>query len=383
MSHKLMKTMFMLISIGFGLSAKADVSSIGIRMNVGDYRVEVSSAEVDANNEEEVLSSLVDEIVEARRNAPRSRVETGWYIPKGIEALELSSRISGLGRSPAEVPTSKAKTLIEKLEARLSERLVRSDHTFGMVDPKVDASQSFYLRNSNAIYSIIRLSTSYGGRVATFVMASYGLTQSLELGVAVAAVCGVTAMNYDWLMKAIKHDRIYNLVKPGVIPSLDRLRADSERMKKIDRIHQKVNWGIMEAAFTVGLLGLEFGFGKVLGVPVAFPSFPEISMSFLATFNSQQVWDRAVNRYEDLLNLQPNLNQDFKNTSLRKRRALGSVISVVSMAASAMPNAAIKIGGFVALIGLRQAGVYYEKIVDTRLAQEMTQVSSCDLLTTR
>jgi hypothetical protein len=373
----------MLISIGFGLSAKADISSIGIRMNVGEYRVEVSSAEVDSNNEEEVLSSLVDEIVEARSKAPESRVETGWYIPKGIEALELSSRVTGFGRSPAEEPKSKARILIEKLEGRLSERLVRSDHTFGRVDPKVDASQSFYLRNSNAIFSIIRLSTSYGGRVATFVMAGYGLTQSLELGVAVAAVCGVTAMNYDWLMRAIKYDRVYNLVKPGVLPALDRLRADSERMKKIDRIHQKVNWGLMEAAFTVGLLGLEFGFGKVLGVPVAFPSFPEISMSFLATFNSQQVWDRAVNRYEDLLNLQPNLNQDFKNTSLRKRRALGSVISVVSMAASAMPNAAIKIGGFAALIGLRQAGVYYEKIVDSRLAQEMTQVSSCDLLTTR
>ena len=340
-----------------------------MKMTAGEIEIEVNSAELTSENETEALSALENEILAARKANPRSIVELGWYHP------ETQS-----GRSPSAF-LSKAQVFIQKLKTGLQNLLVPSDHDFGLVNPRLNASNSFYLKNSNAIYTTIRLTHSYAGRVATFVLAGYGLNQSLELGLAVAFGCGMIAANYDWIMNFVKHDRAYNLIKPGKLAWLDRLRNDPEKSASLDRIHGKANWGFFEALFTVSVLGLETGLGKFLNIPVPFPSALELSFSFLAAFNSQQIWDRAVNRYEDLLNLQPNLSRDFKNASLRKRRAIGSVTSVVAMTASSMPYLPVKITSFALLIGLRQAGVVYEKIVDARIAKMLTK-NECDLLAT-
>jgi hypothetical protein len=196
----------------------------------------------------------------------------------------------------------------------------------------------------------------------------------------VALGCGLIAANYDHILRFVKHDRVYSLIRPGTWKWLDRVKSDPKRAAWLDRVHGKANWGFFEALFTVSVLGLETGIGKALGLPVPFPSLPELSFSFLAAFNSQQVWDRAVNKYEDLLNLQPNLSEDFKRASLRKRAAIGSIISVVSMTASSMPYLPVKAAGFAMLLGLRQAGKYYEKKIDARIAEHLAREKPCDLL---
>ncbi|NDG83927.1 MAG: hypothetical protein EBX52_02690 [Proteobacteria bacterium] len=364
-------------------SAHADVSSIGLQYQAGELQFEVHSAEVTPENEAEVIESLAADIAEARRTNPASHLETGWYHP--ANPGEGLSQSGNTDRSPAQVARifSRAQGLIQKLKTRLDGAFIQTDHSFGLVDPKLDASNSRYLKYSNAIYTTIRISHSYIGRVATFVIAGYGLQSSIELGMGVALGCGLIAANYDHVLRFVKYGRAYSLIRPGASKWLDRVRNDPVRAAKLDRLHGKANWGFFEAIFTVAVLGLETGIGKALGLPVPFPTLPEATFSFLAAFNSQQVWDRAVMKYEDLLNLQPNLSEDFKRAALRKRAAIGSVVSVVSMTASSMPYLPVKVAGFAMLLGLRQAGAYYEKRIEARIAKQIASVKPCDLLTTK
>ena len=362
--------------------ARADVSTIGLEYQAGELTVEVQSAEVTPENESEVLDLLSDDLARARESNPHAYLETGWYHPASPEAgLALKATPE---RSPAQFKKtlSKAQDLIRKLQDRLSAGFIQSDHSFGLVDPNLNASNSAYLKYSNAIYTTVRITHSYLGRVATFVIAGYGLKSSLELGMGVALGCGLIAANYDHILRFVKQDRITSFIKPGTFSWLDRVRADPKRSAALDRLHGKANWGFFEALFTVSVLGLETGLGKALGLPVPFPSVGALSFSFLAAFNSQQVWDRAVNKYEDLLNLQPNLSEDFKRASLRKRAAIGSVVSVVSMTASSMPYLPVKVAGFALLLGLRQAGLHYEKKIEARIARTLASQKTCDLLAT-
>ncbi len=376
-----------IVLLSIAPDALADLSPVGVRFNSGEIKVEVLSTEFDSSHEEEALEAAEAEIVGARKSSPSSIVELGWFHANEPDESDENkvwslSRLPELNRSPAAwLP--RAKAFIQKLEGRLNRILLPVNHSFGLVRSKADASSSFYLKNSNAIYTTVRLTHSYVGRVATFVFAGYGLSQSIELGLAVAISCGVISANYDWMMKVVKHERVYDWITPGSLPGLDRLRADPVKAAKLDRLHGKVNWSIFEVAFTLGVLGLESGFGKLMALPVPFPSVLDISFSVFAALNSQQVWDRAVSRYEDLLDLDPELNADFKSASLRKRRAIGSVVSVVAMTASSMNALPIKIGGFALLLGLRQAGVYYEKAIDGKIAESLANVKPCDLLTTQ
>jgi hypothetical protein len=337
---------------------------------------------VTPENEPEVLDLLIYDLARAREANPHAYLETAWFHPASPDR-ELT-QVLVANRSPAQfkVILSKAQSLIRKLQDRLSGSFIQSDHSFGLVDPNLNASNSAYLKYSNAIYTTIRITHSYIGRVATFVIAGYGLKSSLELGMGVALGCGLIAANYDHILRFVKHDRITHLIKPGTFAWLDRIKSDPKRAAALDRLHGKVNWGFFEGLFTIAVLGLETGIGKALGLPIPFPSMGALTFSFLAAFNSQQVWDRAVNKYEDLLNLQPNLSEDFKRASLRKRAAIGSVVSVVSMTASSMPYLPIKVAGFALLLGLRQAGVHYEKKIDARIAKTLAAQKACDLLAT-
>jgi hypothetical protein len=377
-----LKPLLIIALIALSGLARADVSTIGLEYQAGELSIEVQSAEVTPENESEVLDLLTEDMASARKTNPNAYLETAWYHPASPD--QGLARIAVADRSPAQfkIILSKAQSLIRKLQDRLSGSFIQSDHSFGLVDANLNASNSAYLKYSNAIYTTVRITHSYVGRVATFVIAGYGLKSSLELGMGVALGCGMIAANYDHILRFVKHDRITSLIKPGTLPWLDRVRNDPKRALALDRLHGKANWGFFEALFTVSVLGLETGIGKALSLPVPFPSLGALTFSFLAAFNSQQVWDRAVNKYEDLLNLQPNLNEDFKRASLRKRAAIGSVVSVVSMTASSMPYLPVKIAGFAMLLGLRQAGIHYEKKIDARIAKTLATQKACDLLAT-
>ncbi len=374
-----------LLSVIFcGLAAQAEVKPIVLDLRVDEFTIEVESAEITPENENDILERLTLDLQRAKTENPNSIIETGWFHPanpEGFSAVKPAVKPDS-GRSPAQFKEilSRAQEFLGKLNDRLTGLFIESDRSFGLVDPKINAENSAYLRHSNAIYTTIRLTHSYAGRVATFVIAGYGLDQSLKLGLGVAVGCGVIAANYDRILSFVKNDRIYNRIKPGTWSWLDKKLSDPVKKYDLDRLHGKANWGLFEALFTVSVLGLESGLGSMLGLPVPFPSGFELTASFLAAFNSQQIWDRAVNRYQDLLNLQPNLNEDYKKAALRKRAAVGSVVSVVSMTASSMPFLPVKIGGFALLLGLRQAGILYEKRVQSRIETLWTARQSCNAL---
>ncbi len=216
--------------------------------------------------------------------------------------------------------------------------------------------ENAYYKNSNLIWTIVRVSTSTGLRVATFVYSGFSWEQSVLLSSSLVVACSLSAALYIPINHFANKVRFYEVVQGSVA----------------DQIHGRANWGLLEVVFgSIVILG-ENGMRKVLGIASDVPCLLQFSVSTGLAMFTQQIWDRAVGKYEDLQKLKMLLGSGMSSEELtaniRKRGAFGSVLSVMGFTASASSYVPVKILGYATLATLGGLGRWYEKRMDRELA---------------
>ena len=103
-------------------------------------------------------------------------------------------------------------------------------------------------------------------------------------------------------------------------------------------------------------------------------------MSTGAAIFTQQVGDRAIGRYSDLLDLDPSISKKLKLANVRKRGAFVSLMAVLGFTASNSHLLPVKMVGYLTLGTLGVAGHLYEKRINARIAKKLRSLNECNLL---
>ena len=203
--------------------------------------------------------------------------------------------------------------------------------------------------------------------------------QSLEISTAVAFGCSLAGALYIPINKFANKVRFYKNLSPEKFPKLQGLLQNPVHAKRIDIAHGKFNWGLLEMVFGGIVIGGENGIRALLDLPFDVPSLLQYSTSTGLAIFTQQVWDRAVGRYKDLLDLDPTLSQELKDANMLKRGAFGSLASVLGFTAANSHLLPVKIVGYLTLGALGITGRIYEKQIDAKIARRLKEINSCNL----
>jgi len=360
--------------------SSSPLHTLGYALEGNGVHVEVTIGE--ASDEAELSTSidgLTAEIEKDHAINPEAFFEAGW--------LSLDHD----GRNPAQLQkvVSKAQKFVGAIVQKLKSKNIETDQAAGIQLPKarVAKKDSWYLRNSRLAWTLVRVSNSTGFRIGSMLFAGLSLSHSVELSATLALACTLSAGFYIPINRFSNKVRFYNSLNLNKYPRLKKMLDNPAVANRIDRIHGKFNWGLVEVAFGSTIVLGENFVRKVIGLPVELPTLLQFGMSTGMAIATQQVWDRAVSKYEDLQNLlQTQAGDDLKDELFVKQKnadvyrlgAFGSVMSVVGFSWSSSQNMTIKLTGYAFLGALGVAGRVYERRIDAKLAHILSQINGCN-----
>lgn len=347
-------------------------------MSSNDVKVDVTIGE--ASTEEELNTSiegLSAEIQKDRELNPDSFFEAGW--------VDLEAD----GRAPAQNVIARSSTFITNLVQKLKGKNIQADRVAEMQVPakQLTLKDSWYLNNSKLTWTIIRVSNSTGFRVGSLIFTGLSPLHSVELSSSLVLACTLSSVFYIPINHFSNKARFYEHMNLNKFPGLKKILSNPATAKRIDVIHGKANWGLVEVAFGgVVILG-ENAVRKMLGLPIELPTLLQYGISTGMAIATQQVWDRAVGKYEDLQNLlhihnggnvKDPLFIKQRNANIHKRGAFGSILSVVGFSWSSSQNTVVKLSGYATLGALGIAGNLYERHIDAKIARHLSQINVCN-----
>ena len=358
------------------------VKTMGYALEANDVHVEVTIGEAsDADGLSTSIDGLTAEIEKDHAINPEAFFEAGWLS------------FDHDGRNPAQVQkiVSKAQNFVSTIVQKLKSKNIETDQAAGIQLPKARLAKkdSWYLNHSRLVWTLIRVSNSTGFRIGSMLFAGLSLSHSVELSSTLALACTLSAAFYIPINHFSNKVRFYNSLDLNKYPRLKKLLSNPATANRIERIHGKINWGMVEVAFGSTIVFGENFARKMLGLPVELPSLLQFGMSTGMAIATQQVWDRAVSKYEDLQNLlheqaggdlKDILFVKQKNADVYKLGAIGSVMSVVGFSWSSSQNLGVKITGYGILGALGVAGRVYEHRIDAKLARILSQINGCNAI---
>ncbi len=358
MQLNLIKKLFIL-SIAFSgvfLSpARADLETVGYTLKTKDVVVEVTSG--DFNSEEDVaptVDALSEVITKEHQENPEAFFELGW-----ANTTEENGSTHNLAK---------------RILTKLSSRGVEADRAMG-----VQTSTDWYLNHSLGCWTLVRMVNSGGLKLGTLLFIGHGLGESLALSAPVAFAASLTGIFYTPILTFANKTRVYDYLKPEKHPRLFTLLQNPKFKSRLDWAHGKLNWGFLDLLFYSTIVLGDEAVRGLLHLQTNLPTVGAFAGDFLPALASQQIWDRAVKKYQDLLELDPSHSEKFIKANVRKRGSIGSIIAVLGFNALASESHTLKIAGYLTLGVLGVAGRIYEKRIDAKIARKLKEINGCEL----
>lgn len=321
--------------------------SIGYRVENNGIRVEFQFGEVAPDDVEAAQSELAVMLANEYAQNPQASMEYGWIdTPESFRGPAANGLLT------------RARAFAEGIKNRLSEKGIEPQGSASIAEGQrvtfKDRLSNFYYDHSKVVWTVGRVTTSTGLRIATIYFTSLNLFQSVTISLAVAAACTLTAYLYKWIVWVNNDFRVTDKVS--------------------NKIHGKINYGIMETTFSALVVGGEAALRAAVGAPQDLPGLWGFVKSVGLVLASQQVADRAIGKYLKLLNLDPSISAKVKDANFYKRGAIASILSVLTFTALNTSDPVITVLGWAAFGTLTAGSLIYEKRVDRQLARAIERV---------
>ena len=348
----------------FPASAWSDVLTLGYVFETPELKVEIKAAEVvDGAEYQESISGVSEELKKDHLANPDAPIELGWI--SGPDA----------GRDPSGVEEAKSRParFIQKVKERLANSGVHSSREGGIdLDPKRDLKPSVYqklnqayLDHSNITWTIVRVVTNTGVRVATLMYAGLNFYQAMTVGLGVFTACSAVAWNSKHLLHFEENFRIYNVFSRQKFPKFRALLDSPKYEKRISRPHYFLNWGLLEVMFGAAILLGENTARSLWGLELDVPNLIPFVTSTVLSTASQGVADLAVAKYE-ILAKNSGMEKRLLDANFYKRLAFNSIASVAGFTMTNTSFLPIQVTGYVFLGALSTYGFVYSKLLDRR-----------------
>lgn len=345
-------------------SARSDVLTLGYVFESPELKVEIKAAEImDGAEYQESISGVSEELKKDHLSNPDAPIELGW----------ISGPDAGRDPSGLEEAKSRPARFIQKVKDRLASSGVHSSREGGIdLDPKRDLKPSVYQRlnqayldHSNITWTIVRVATNTGVRVATLMYAGLNFYQAMTVGLGVFTACSAVAWNSKHLLHFEENFRIYTVFSRQKFPKLRALLESPKYEKRISRPHYYLNWGLLEVMFGAAILLGENAARMLWGLDLDVPTLiPFVASTALSTA-SQGVADLAVAKYE-ILAKNSGMEKRLLDANFYKRLAFNSIASVAGFTMTNTSFLPVKVTGYVFLGALSTYGFVYSKILDRR-----------------
>ncbi|MBU6153771.1 MAG: hypothetical protein KGP28_05670 [Bdellovibrionales bacterium] len=360
------KVKVLVFCLGFFLMsvpAFSDVLSLGYAVESKDIRVEINAGEIETDSQyEESLAGLTEVLKVDQLRNPEAPIELAWIngpdSPRGPSSAEQNSR-------PAR--------FINKLKERLLGAGVAPAREGGVdFNPKKHLKPEIlgklneaYLDHSKITWTVVRVLTNTGVRVATLMYAGLNLYQALTVGLGVFTACTAVAWNSKHLLHFEENFRLYSVFSKKQFPKLRALLDQPAVEKRIYKPHYYLNWGLLETLFGVIVLFGENAVRSLWGLNLEVPGLWPFLLSATVSTASQGVADLAVAKYEHLAKKE-GLPGRLLNSNLYKRLAFNSVVSVAGFTMINTAALPVQVTGWVFLGALSAYGFAYSKYLDRK-----------------
>jgi len=345
-------------------SVHADVLSLGYALENEAIRVEIKAGEVSTEAEyQESISGIAEELKKDQLANPDAPLELGF----------INGPDSGRDPSSNDKPKTRPERFIQRVKDRLSQFGIAPSREGGIeFNPKKDLSPSayqklneLYLDHSKITWTVVRVMTNTGVRVATLMYAGLNFYQALTVGLGVFTACTAVAWNSKHLLHFEENFRLYHLFSKQKFPKLRTLLESPAIEKRISKPHYYLNWGLLEVMFGCIIVFSENSARSLWGVDLDLPGLWPFLLSSTLSTASQGVSDLAVAKYEHLAT-RLGMDRKLLDANLYKRLAFNSVVSVAGFTMLNTAYLPIKATGWVFLGALSAYGFAYSKYLDRK-----------------
>jgi hypothetical protein len=370
--------LFKLAALAFLLSsgaAQSAVLTLGHSFEGDDIRVDIVSGEISGGDElNESIDGVSEELKKDLTQNPEAPVEVAWVnTPEGEPTKNQTGK-------PAEKPGAKSPSRGFRFVQKVKERLLRSglkpDREAGIdFDPEKDLPSSTrsklsqaYLDHSKITWTVVRVVTNTGVRVATLMFAGLNFPEALNVGLGVFVGCSAVAWNSKHLLHFEENFRLYHVFSKQRFPKLRALLDSPAVQSRIAKPHYYLNWGLLEVLFGAIILFGENTARTLWGLDLDLPGLWPFLLSASVSTASQGVADLAVAKYEHLAK-SAGMDPRLLDANLYKRLAFNSVVSVAGFTMINTASVPVKFTGYVLLGALSTYGFVYSKILDKKAIQ--------------
>jgi hypothetical protein len=358
--------------------AGAVVLTLGHSFQGDDIRVDIVSGEIpDDGQASESIDGVSEELKKDLSTNPDAPLEVAWVNTPEENAAESSAPVSGAKTAPsAEKGPSRGFRFIQKVKERLSRSGLKPEREGG-VDfvPRRDLPPTTiqklnqgYLDHSKITWTIVRVVTNTGVRVATLMYAGLNFPQALTVGLGVFLGCSAVAWNSKHLLHFEENFRVYGILSKQRFPKLRALLDSPSVQARIAKPHYYLNWGLLEVLFGAIILFGENTARSFWGLDLDVPGILPFLWSATVSTASQGVADLAVVKYEHL-SKSAGMPAKLLDANLYKRLAFNSVVSVAGFTMINTAYLPVKFTGYVLLGALSTYGFVYSKILDKKAIQ--------------
>jgi|GEM_PF-1968303 len=354
-----------LICVGLGITeSQAEVLSLGYVLQGEQIRVEIQAGEIGSEAEyEESIAGVAEVLRLDHQLNPDAPIEVAW----------INGPDAGRGPSTSEAPTTRPARFVKKVKDRLFSFGLAPSREGGIdFDPDKHTQPSIrkqlnrlYLDHSKITWTVVRVLTNTGVRVATLMYAGLNFYQALTVGLGVFTACTAVAWNSKHLLHFEENFRIYHAFSKSRFPKLRAVLEDPAVEKRIFKPHYYLNWGLLEVLFGGIILFGENTARGLWGLDLEIPGLWPFLLSSTLSTASQGVADLAVAKYENLAKAM-GMSRKLLDANLYKRLAFNSVVSVAGFTMMNTALIPVKVTGWVFLGALSAYGFVTSKLLDRK-----------------
>ena len=350
--------------VHFGARASAEVLSLGYALRNHDIRVEIKAGEIENDAQlEESIAGISAEMERDHGLNPEAPIEFAWI--NGPDSVR--------GPDSSEEPKSRPARFVRRVKERLLGAGIAPSREGGIdFDPKkhlrpgiLSRLNELYLDHSKITWTVVRVLTNSGVRVATLMYAGLNLHQALTVGLGVFTACAAGTWKSKQLLHFQENFRLYHVLSKTRFPKLRSLLDSPAVEKRIHKPHFYLNWGLLEVLFGAIVLFGENTARSLWGLDLDVPALWPFLFSAGISTASQGVADYAVVKYEHLAKA-GGMPAKLLDANLDKRLAFNSVISVAGFTMLNTAFAPLKFTGSVFLGALAAYGFAYSKYLDRK-----------------